>query len=304
MNLPGDKKLSEIELLAKSYRKKVESYLRPLILSYYPQLIKKDDNEYRKMIELSTKMSIVGKACTEIAGQEFSARHQLISALYGGSCFLADSFIDDFGNKTAKEYLQRFELLLTKGWFDIKSEREQLLYIFLSRLFAERDVFDPMLRQAIFSLFVAQKRDVELRINAYTYKALTRPRKLSLLKNCARDRGGHTIITLLCFLVPDFPLQYYHSIFTAGTLFMYIDDHGDFYPDLYGNRITYMNQVKHPAQILSRIFNKGISTLIGGLPENSGRNIMTDFLIRYFITRLKKHSLLKTKGELSWAVYE
>jgi len=299
-----ERSIKPIGILIKEYRKKVENILRPLISSHYSALLQKNDNEYRKMIELSTKMMIVGHACTEIAGFSFDSRHQLISGLYGGCCFLADSFIDDFGETAARDYLRRFELLLTKGWFDIRNDRERLFYIIICRLFTERDVLDPMLRQAIVWLYLAQKRDLDIRLNAATFKAISRRRQLNLLRQCARDRSGHAIIVLSRFLVPELPLKYHHFIFTAGSLIMHIDDHGDYYSDLNSNRITYMNQVSRPAKTLQRIFNQSIFSLQKGLPAGTGRDLMISFLLRYYVTRIKKHNLEKNKGDLTWTVYE
>ncbi len=110
-------------------------------------------------------------------------------------------------------------------------------------------------------------------------------------------------MTLSHFLVPELPLRYHHLIFLAGSLFMYIDDHGDYHFDRYYNRITYMNQVRNPRQTLERIFNEGITKLREGLPEGRGRDILTTFLLRYFVSRIKKHEL--GRGNIaSWTVYE
>lgn len=297
-------RIEQMGFLISEYRQKVEQILRPLVSIYYEELLRKNDSEYRKMVELSTKMMIVGRACTEIAGFPFDSRQQLISGLYGGCCFLADSFIDDFGEKAAREYLQRFGLLLTDGWFDIRSDREKLFYVIIRRLFTERDVLNPILRQAIVLLYLAQKRDVDMRLNAATFRAISRRRQLNLLRQCARDRSGHAIIVLSRFLVPELPLKYHHLIFIAGSLIMHIDDHGDCYSDLHSRRITYMNQVSRPAEALRRIFYRGITRLQTGLPAGSGRDLMIAFLLRYYVTRLKKHQLEKNKGDLTWTVYE
>jgi len=249
-------------------------------------------------------MTMVGHACTEAAGHEFDERRQKISSLYGACCFLGDSFLDNFGEEAARRYLERYEVLLTKGWFEIENEREQLFYIILSRLFAERDILGTMLRQAIFSLFMAQKRDVQLRLDSLKLQRLSRRQSLYILKRCARDRSGHAITVLVLFLVPELPLRYHHLIYTAGSLIMYIDDHGDCHFDRYYNRATYMNRLKYPAQTLRRIFYKSITRMHMGLPENKGRDLLTGFLFRYFVTRLKKHQLEKGKGSHMWTVYE
>lgn len=128
---------------------------------------------------------------TDATGVEFTGHRQLISALYGGCCFLADSFIDDYGEAIALQYVCRFERLITTGWFEVKNDREQLFWVIISRIFGLCNIFDPMLRQAIFSLFLAQRRDIELRSNAATFQKLPRASKLKLLKTCARDRSGH-----------------------------------------------------------------------------------------------------------------
>lgn len=250
-----------VDELMKGYRKVVRENLGDIVQEHYPSLQHRGDNEYPKMLELSAKMTMVAHACTQIGGYPFDGRRQRISSLFGACCFIGDSFLDDFGENDSLEYLNRYELLLTKGWFDIRNEREQLFYVILSRLFAERDVLNAMLRQAIFSLFLAQRRDVELRANVSWFKALPRRNQLRLLRDCARDRSGHAITILALFMVPELPLRIHHLIYLAGSLIMYIDDHGDCHSDRYCNRLTYMNQVKHPARTLQEIFGRSIRQL-------------------------------------------
>lgn len=300
---PDSGLLRDIESMARDYRRRAEEHLKPIVSSYYPALLD-GGGEYRKMIELSTKMTMVGHACTEIGGYRFDERRRRMSALFGACCFIGDSFIDDFGDDAAREYIERYELLLTKGWFDIRNDRERLFFVILTRLFGERDVLDPMLRQAIFSLFLAQKRDVDLRLDPGWLKVLRRRSRLDQLRVCARDRSGHAITVLSLFLVPGFPLRYHHLLYTAGALIMYIDDHGDCYSDLYHNRVTYMNQVKNPSATLLRAFARGTERLRKGLPEGRGREILLAFLYRYFITRIEKHRLERDRGRYSWTVYE
>lgn len=293
-----------VEALIQEIRAAVSACLTPLVRAYYPALLTNPGDEYRKMIELSTKMTLVGCACTEVAGLPFDARRMRIGSLYGGCCFLADSFIDDFGEETTREYLERFETLLTRGWFEIKTEREKLFYVIVSRLFAERDVFHPLLRQAILRLFEAQRRDVELRLESAAFDALPRRRRLKLLRQVARDRGGQTSTVLSRFLVPEMSLAFLHPIFLAGGLFMYIDDHGDCYSDLHYGRSTFMNQVQRPAVTLRRIFSVHVEHLLRLLPDNAGRQLLIAFLTRYFLTRIEKHRLQERRREASWAVYE
>jgi hypothetical protein len=100
------------------------------------------------------------------------------------------------------------------------------------------------------------------------------------------------------------PLRYLSLIYTAGELIMHIDDHGDYYSDLYYDRATYMNQVKDPAGTLRRIFNAGMWRLYKGLPEGSGRDLLTGFLFRYYRTRIDKHRLQRSSREAAWAVYD
>lgn len=301
---PKRSMLYPVDRLVRKHRQAVSKELGPLVRAHYPALIDKDDIEYPKMLELSTKMTMAGHACSEIAGFQFDGHRLALSALYGGCCFLADSFIDEYGEAVAREYIDRFELLLTKGWFEIRNEREQLFYAILSRIFSRRDVLEPMLRQAIFSLFLAQKRDVVLRLNAPTFRALPRSRQLAMLRQCARDRGGHTIMVLTCLLAPHVPLRYQHLIFLAGALFMFIDDHGDCSADWRSNRITYMNQVRFPELTLGGIVDATMRKLVTGLPDNPGKDLICTFLFRYFVTRIEKHALEQKKGGLSWAVYE
>ena len=146
-------------------------------------------DEYRKMFELSTKMNLVGHACTEIAGYEYDRRRQTIGTLFGACCFLADSFIDDFGEAATREYIDRLGLLLTEGWFEMRTDRERLFYVIVSRLFAERDILDPTIRQAILHLYQAQKQDVELRM---TRSAAEPTAGSSTSSSSARETGAVT----------------------------------------------------------------------------------------------------------------
>ncbi len=302
--VPDTEFLFNIDASLREYRAKVEKELSPLVSHYYPAIMAQDGQEYRKMLELSSKMTMVGRACTETASFAFDDRRLRISCLYGACCFLGDSFLDDFDEEASQDYLRRYEILLTKGWFEIHNDRERLFYIILSRLFAERDVLDVMLRQAIFSLFLAQKKDVELRRNPPDFHQLPRRRQLLLLKQCARDRSGHAITILALLLVPELPLSHHHLFYTAGSLISYIDDHGDCFSDRRYHRITYMNQVKHPTRTLTRIFHRSIHQLSTGFPKSPGRDFLLGFLYRYFITRLEKHRLEKTRDGSSWTVYE
>ncbi|MGP0592088.1 hypothetical protein ACTRXD_06030 [Nitrospira sp. T9] len=293
-----------LDQLFSFYRKQVVISLKPLVLEYYPDLFNQRQDEYRKMMELSAKMTVVGHACAEIAGFPYDARRQMIGSLFGGCCFLADSFIDDFGLDVANSYIDRMDDLLTKGWFEIQTDREKLFYVIIARLFAERDVLDPLLRQAILLLFQAQKRDVAFRSDPESIRSRPRREQLRILRESARNRSGHAILVLTGFLVPAVPLHYVSMIFLAGSLIMHIDDHGDCYSDLHYHRVTYLNQVADPERTLRRIFQGHIARLRQGLPEGSGRDLLIAFLTKYFATRLKKHRLQKTHRELAWAVYD
>jgi len=301
---PDDRLLGRIDQLIGQHRRTAVETLEPLVRSYYPALIHAPRNEYRKMMELSAKMTVVGHSCSEVAGYPFDPRRQRIASLFGGCCFLADSFIDDFGREATREYLERFELLLTKGWFEIKNDREKLFYVIVSRLFSQRDVLDPVLRQAILRLYEAQRDDVELRSADGKARHLTRRHRLQLLRECARNRSGHAILVLSGFLLPELPLRYLSLIYVAGELIMHIDDHGDCYSDLYYDRATYMNQVKDPVGTLRRVFNASVARLQAGLPEGSGRDLLMGFLFRYYRTRMEKHQLQRNSREAAWTVYE
>jgi len=295
----------DLDELIHTQRKSVEKNLSGLVRRYHPAMLKTSDGlEYRKMVELCNKMSLVGLACSQIAGYPFDARRLWISSLFGACCFLGDSFLDDFGDEAAREYLGRYELLITRGWFEIRNERERLFYVILSRLFAERDVLDVMLRQAIVGLFLSQKRDVEMRTELPESRFVPRRRQLQLLRACARDRSGHAITVLSLMLVPELPLRYHSIIYAAGSLIMHIDDHGDCHFDRYYNRLTFMNQVKDPVRALRTIFERTIARLKEGLPESAGRDLLISFLYRYYRTRLRKHRLEKSRGAWSWTVYE
>ncbi len=301
---PSPLTMQRVDGLTQSYRKKVVGTLEALVRCYCPVLLGNPNNEYRKMVELSTKMTLVGHATTESAGEPYDTRRRTIASLFGGCCFLADSFIDDFGEEAARDYLARFELLLTKGWFEVRTDREKLFYVILARLFTERDVLHPTLRQAIWLLYEAQKRDVELRFRSRSLRRLPRRKQLAVLRQYARDRSGHAITVLSAFLVPGLLLASRNLIFTAGALIMHIDDHGDCYADLQDQRITYMNQVKQPARALRRIFLAHVGRLARGLPPGAGRDLLIAFLFRYYITRLAKHKEQRKHGGTAWAVYE
>jgi hypothetical protein len=249
-------------------------------------------------------MTMVGHACSETSGFSFDRHRQVLSALYGGCCFLADSFIDDYGETVAAGYLERLETLLTKGWFTIRNKRERLFYVILSRLFTRRDMLDPILRQAIFSLFLAQRKDVALRIDAPSFRGQPRHRQLEMLRECARDRSGHAILVLTRLVAPKLALRHHHLLFLAGALIMYIDDHGDCHADRRARRLTYMNELRQPEPILRELFESTLRRLRAGLPNNEGKELLCAFLHRYFVTRIEKHERERHQGALSWAVYE
>jgi hypothetical protein len=293
-----------VDHLMQFYRQRVAALLAPIVQSYNPRLASDGGLEYRKMLELSTKMTLVGHACTEIADHPFDERREAIAGLFGACCFLADSFLDDFGEAATREYLGRFELLFTSGWFEVRNDREQLFYVIIARLFAERNILEPTLRQSLLRLFEAQRRDVDMRYSPARLQALPRRQFLQLLKNCARDRSGHAIILLSAFLVPGMSLQYMRLMFAAGALIMFIDDHGDSFADLADGRITYMNQLARPRQALRRIFHSQVDRLTRGLPFGDGRDLLIAFLTRYYLTRLEKYRQQRRRGASAWAVYE
>jgi hypothetical protein len=302
--IPTSAVMRTIEGLIQEYRGTVTEYLEPLVQEYYPALIKNTQNEYSKMIELSTKMTVVGHACSLVAGHPFDERKQMISTLYGGCCFLADSFVDDFGLDATKEYLSRFDILLTRGWFSVLNDREQLFYVIISRLFYRRDILDPMLRQAIMWLYLAQRRDVELRYETSEFHRMSRRQQLRLLEECASNRSGHAITLLASFLNPDISLHLRGLLFSAGALIMHIDDHGDCFADLYHDRITYMNQIIQPERILKRVYCHTVGRIFEGLEPGEGRDFLIGFLYRYYVTRMRKHELEKHRARDSWVVYE
>lgn len=294
---------ARLEALARAYRAEVRDTLAPLVEAWHPALAA-SGAEYAKMLEQSTKFTLVGHACTALAGYDFDARRRRIAILYGCGCFLADSFLDDFGPEAARSYLQRFTLLLSAGWFEIRTERERLFYVVLARLFAERDMLDPLLRQAILRLHAAQARDVTLRLDPEHISALPQRRQRALLKRYARDRGGHCIIALTTFLVPSLPLAMLALVLAAGALFMFIDDHGDCYTDRRDGRLTYMNQVRQPERVLRRIALAHFTRLAAGLPANEGRDLLLGFLLRYYLTRIDKHRAQRRRGGMAWDVFE
>jgi hypothetical protein len=302
--IPARDDLSTVDSLMKTYRERVRATLVPLVERYCPSIAKGPGIEIEKMLELSAKMTMVGHACAEVAGAGFDAHRMTISTLYGGCCFLADSFIDDYGDEAARDYVSRFERLLTKGWFDIRNDREELFYVIISRLFSRRNAFDPMVRQAILSLFRAQRRDIFLRLDAPSLRALPRRTQLRVLKLCARDRSGHGILVLAHFVAPGMSLTCHGLLYLSGALIMYIDDHGDYFADKRCNRITYINQVAFPESTLRKMHADTMRRLTGELPENNGKRLLCTFLYRYFTTRIEKHNREREKGGLSWSVYE
>jgi hypothetical protein len=88
-----------LNALFKRYRAGVGAYLEPIVREYNPFMLEGGQDEYRKMLELSAKMNVVGHACTEIGGFGYDERRHMIGSLFGACCFLADSFIDDFGEE-------------------------------------------------------------------------------------------------------------------------------------------------------------------------------------------------------------
>jgi hypothetical protein len=298
---PEPETFEKVDRLIRRYRGNVVACLEPPVRAHYPELLATP--EYGKMLELSTKMTLVGHAACEIAGYRYNERRQTIGTLFGGCCFLADSFVDDFGPAATQEYLERIRILLTTGWFDVRTARERLFYAIVGRLFAARDVLDPILRQAIMLLFDAQKRDCELRLSP-DFAALPRRQQLHLLRLCARDRSGHAITVLTGFVAPRIEVSMLPYLFTAGALIMHIDDHGDCYSDLRDGRLTYLNQVRNPTVTLRKIFVDHVARLHAGLQPGEGRDLMLAFLTRYFLTRVEKHRLQKERADSAWAVYE
>lgn len=301
---PGPAARTRVDELIQRYRKSVTVHLEPIVQTYDLEMLTARPSEYRKMLELSAKMNVVGHACTEIFGRDYDERRQKIGSLFGACCFLADSFIDDFGEEATREYLERLEILLTEGWFDLRTARERLFFAIISRLFAERDLMHPTVRQAILQLYAAQKLDVDLRLNHDKSHGSLNRSKLGLLKRCARNRSGHAILVLSAFLVPEMSLAKFGPMFAAGALIMYIDDHGDCYSDRHDLRVTFMNQVRYPERTLRSLFLAHIARLAEGLPKSDGRDLLIAFLTRYYLTRLDKHRQQKRDGGFAWAVHE
>jgi hypothetical protein len=301
---PDDEVNARIERLARMHRDAVHDVLAPAVTAWHPKFGEEAPAEFDKMIELSTKMTLVGHACADVVGAPFEARAQRIAALYGGCCFLADSFIDNFGDDAARDYLRRFDELFLKGWFEIRNEREQLFYVFAARLFSERDMLEPMVRQATLKLHAAQSLDALLRIEPGRGAGLTPSRRRALYRRVARDRGGHTILLLTALIVPALDLRLLAGLFSAGSLFMYIDDHGDFFTDRRDGRTTYMNQLRDPEAALHRIVKAHFLEVLARLPSNPGRDALLGILARYYLTRIDKHRAQRAGGGTAWDVYE
>ncbi len=294
---------ARLEELSRRYRGEVKEVLAPLVGAYYPALAAANGPEYRKMLELSAKMALVGHACTEIAGETFDAGRRRLAILFGCCCFLADSFLDDFGESAAREYLARFERLLATGWFEIRNARERLFYVIVASMFIERDVLAPLLRQAIVHLHAAQAEDVMLRLEPARVTGLTRARELAVLRRSARNRSGHAILVLAIFLVQNVALSYLAGLFSAGALIMFIDDHGDCHADRKEGRVTYMNRLNAPERALGRIYARHRRRIEASLEPGPGRSLLLGFLGRYYATRLEKHRRQRQDGG-AWDVYE
>lgn len=301
---PGPQAQSRLNELFKRYRSGVGDCLEPIVREYDPVMLEARQGEYRKMLELSAKMNVVGHACTEIGGFDYDERRHMIGSLFGACCFLADSFIDDFGEEATRDYIERLGALLTEGWFHPRTDRERLFFVIASRLFAQRDVLHPIVRQSVLQLYLAQKEDVSLRATRKADDGRLTRGQLNTLKRCARNRSGHAILVLSAFLLPELPLSYLARLFSAGALVMYIDDHGDCWSDLKDNRLTFMNQVSRPERTLRRLFHTHIRQLASGLPGGDGRDLLIAFLTRYYLTRLEKHRQQRAKGASAWAIYE
>lgn len=289
--------------LGGQYRAEARLVLGPLVEAYYPALALATGPEYRKMLELSAKMALVGHACTEIAGENFDIGRRRLAILFGGCCFLADSFLDDFGEEAARNYLARFERLLATGWFEITNPRERLFYVIIALMAMERDILAPLLRQAILALHAAQAEDVMLRLEPWRMAGFARRGQLRLLRRSARNRSGHAILVLAIFLVQNVALSYLAGLFSAGSLIMFIDDHGDCHTDLRAGRITYMNRLCDPERVLRKIFSVHCRRIEASLAGGPGRRLLLGFLGRYYRSRLAKHRAQRAGGG-AWDVYE
>ncbi len=302
--MPDDACIARVEGLARTHRAAVHEVLSPVVAAWHPKFRVESAAEFDKMIELSTKMTLVGHACAEVVGAPFGAREQRIAALYGGCCFLADSFIDNFGDAASRDYLRRFDELFLSGWFEVRTDRERLFYVLAARLFAERDMLEPMVRQATLKLHAAQSLDALLRIDPWRTTDLTATQRRALFKRVARDRGGHTILLLTVLVAPRLAPGLVAGLFSAGSLFMYIDDHGDFFTDRRDGRSTYMNLLRRPEPALHRIVTAHFLTILAKLPGNEGRDALLAILARYYFTRIDKHRVQEQGGGTAWDVYE
>jgi hypothetical protein len=81
--LPGDaswqpdpETFEKVDQLIRGYRGHVVACLEPAVRAHYPELLA--TLEYGKMLELSTKMTLVGHAACEIAGYRYDERRQTI----------------------------------------------------------------------------------------------------------------------------------------------------------------------------------------------------------------------------------
>lgn len=291
---------TELDALIGAYRELARSHLRPLVDRYCDSLVDTAGGaEYRKLIELSTKMQIVGRAWTEIAGYPFDDRRERIASLFGACCYFGDSFLDDFGEAASRDYIERFEVFLTRGWFEVRNDLERAFYVVVTRLFRERDVFRPMLRQAMWSLYEVQKLDVLLSLD----RRRDEGGDLTALRNCGRDRSGHAITVLALLLVPDLPLAQHHVLYMTGALISYVDDYGDVYYDRVQNKATYMNTVANARGNLTRTYRRTLALVDERVDRSHGRELLKTFLYRYYTSRLRKHEHEKLRQDNARPVY-
>ena len=125
---PDSAQIERVDELIRGYRREVVTGLEPSVRAHYPELLEDPGDEYRKMLELSTKMTLVGHACCEIAGYPLrraaATEREPRSA---AAAFSPTASSTTSARTRPASTSQRIELLLTTGWFDVRTRARAAL---------------------------------------------------------------------------------------------------------------------------------------------------------------------------------
>ena len=215
-------------------------------------------------------------------------------------CFLADGFLDDFGERATREYLERLGVLLTKGWFEVRTDRERLFYVIAARLFAERDVLDPTVRQAILRLYRAERQDVELRLD----RGDRGRGRLETLKRCAESQRPRDPRPLGVPAAPAPPGLPDADLRGGGADLVHRR------PRRLLRRPQARPRHVHEPVAAGRAHAAALPWpgISGGcaadLPRSGGRDLLIAFLTRDYLHAGREARRERIRGGLDWAVYE